>query len=84
MTFSSGMHLIDWCVFAAAMIGLVSLLIYCQRYSRSISDFLSASRCAGRYLLCVAQGAISWDVIGAVAIFEMFYEAGFTSQWWGF
>ena len=84
MTFSSGMHLIDWCVFAAAMIGMVSLLIYCQRYSRSISDFLSASRCAGRYLLCVAQGAISWDVIGAVAIFEMFYEAGFTSQWWGF
>ena len=82
MNFSSGMQTLDWCVFGATVVGLISLLIYCQRFSRSISDFLSASRCAGRYLLCVAQGAISWDVIGAVAVFEMFYEAGFTSQWW--
>ena len=82
MNLSSGMQTLDWCVFGATVVGLISLLIYCQRFSRSISDFLSASRCAGRYLLCVAQGAISWDVIGAVAVFEMFYEAGFTSQWW--
>ena len=63
MNLSSGMQTLDWCVFGATVVGLISLLIYCQRFSRSISDFLSASRCAGRYLLCVAQGAISWDVI---------------------
>jgi len=75
---------IDWSVVGAMFAVLIGILLYCQRYSRSISDFLSASRCAGRYLLCVAQGASSWDVIGAVAIFEMFYQAGFTSQWWSF
>ena len=84
MEFGQGMQLLDWIVFGGMIAGLIGLLIYCQRFSRSISDFLSASRCAGRYLLCVAQGAVSWDVIGAVATFEMFYEAGFTSQWWAF
>ncbi len=80
----SGMQGLDWCIFGGLVAALVALLIYCQRYSRSVSGFLSANRCAGRYLLCIAGGASSWDAIGAVAMFELFYEAGFSSQWWTF
>ena len=84
MTYNEGMAFWDWSIFAVLMFGILCILLYCQRYSKNVSDFLSASRCAGRYLLCVANSALAWDVIGAIGVFEMFYEAGFASQWWGF
>ena len=73
MAFNEGMAFWDWSIFAALIFGIICILLYCQRYSKNVSDFLSASRCAGRYLLCVADCALAWDVIGAIGVFEMFY-----------
>ncbi|MGE4565763.1 MAG: sodium:solute symporter, partial [Victivallaceae bacterium] len=54
------------------------------RLVKSVSDFLAANRCAGRYLLCVAQGMAGLGAISMAAYFEQYYQAGFAVQWWGF
>ena len=65
------------------MLGFVSAVaISTKKYTRSVSDFLAANRCAGRYLLCVATGTSSIGAISIVAMFEVYYETGFTALWW--
>jgi len=50
--------------------------------TRSVSDFLAASRCANRYLLTMASGLAGLGTITMAAHFEKFYVAGFGGLWW--
>lgn len=54
-----------------------------HKQMRSVADFLSANRCAGRYLLTVAQGMASFGAVSMVALWEKFYQGGFGSLFWG-
>ncbi len=74
------MHWIDW-----SIVGIIAALMIWmpaanQKHSRSVADFLSANRMAGRYLLTVAMGI--GGVVGFAALWEMLYKAGFPAQWW--
>ncbi len=73
----------DWSIVAAFLIGLALVAWYANRYTKSVADFLAANRCAGRYLLTIAQGAAGLAVINTIANFEKFYKAGFAIGWWG-
>jgi SSS family solute:Na+ symporter len=75
------MHWIDWSIIGLLAGLLVWMTFSAQKYSRSVADFLSANRLAGRYLLTVAVGI--GGVISFVATWEMLYNAGFPAQWWG-
>ena len=77
-----GMQTLDWCIIIGMIVFLISVLLYCNRYMRNAADFLAASRCAGRYVLSISGDMASFAVINSVAAFEMFYKAGFASQWW--
>lgn len=73
----------DW-LLVAFFLGIVAAaVIYTQRFVHGVTDFLSANRSAGRYLLCVADGMAGFGAITMVALFEMYYNAGFTANWWG-
>jgi len=50
---------------------------------RSVADYLSAGRSAGRYILSVAQGIAALGAISVVAMMEQNYIAGFSMSWWG-
>tara|TARA_Y100001968_G_scaffold312725_1_gene336202 strand:- start:535 stop:2517 length:1983 start_codon:yes stop_codon:yes gene_type:complete len=50
---------------------------------KSVSDFLSAGRTAGRYLISVSSGIAGLGAISIVMYLEMGYEAGFSLAWWG-
>ena len=65
-------------------ITIVTLLIAfgTQKYTKSVADFLAANRCAGKYLLTVAEGAAGIGVITILAHMEMYYHAGFAGTWW--
>lgn len=77
------MHPIDWTI-VAVMIGFLAFMaVFTRRYTRSVADFLAANRCAGRYLLTMAQGMAGMGAISIVANFEKFYQAGFAAGWWG-
>jgi SSS family solute:Na+ symporter len=64
------------------MVSITILAFWTKRYTQSVADFLSANRCAGRYLLTMAAGMSSLAVVSSVAAFEMYYEAGFSPSWW--
>ncbi|OHB58682.1 MAG: hypothetical protein A2Y12_14200 [Planctomycetes bacterium GWF2_42_9] len=66
--------------------GLIAVVVYSavstKKYTRSVADFLVASRCAGRYLLGVAQGEAGMGAITVIAFFEVFCQTGFTQSYW--
>jgi SSS family solute:Na+ symporter len=76
------MHWVDWSLF----LGLGGLLLTAawrtKKYTVSVADFLAANRCAGKYVLGVADGIAGLCAITIVAMFEMYYKAGFTAVWW--
>ena len=76
------LHWIDWLI-VVSLLGFICVSAYMtKQYMRSVADFLSANRCAGKYLLGVADGIAGLGAISIVARFEMHYKAGFTAAWW--
>jgi len=50
---------------------------------KSVTDFLSAGRTAGRYLLSVSSGIAGLGAISVVMYLEMGFVSGFSLAWWG-
>ncbi|AQT68110.1 putative transporter [Anaerohalosphaera lusitana] len=73
---------IDWAIVASLLIVLTVGAISAKRYTKSVSGFLAAERCGGRYLISVAMGMAMMGVISLVWLFEQNYDVGFTSVWW--
>ncbi len=79
----ANLHATDFIIIAVILAVIAGFALHTQRYSRSVADFLSANRCAGRYLLTVATGMAGIGAVSIVAMWEQFYQAGFTAQFWG-
>ena len=77
------MQPLDWGIVAGLLVVLTAGALYTRRYTRSVSGFLAAERCGGRYLISMAQAMAGLGVISLVFWFEMYYENGFTGYWWG-
>ncbi|MBC8102632.1 MAG: sodium:solute symporter, partial [Cytophagales bacterium] len=77
------LSLFDWSIVAALLVALLTIAAYARRYTRGVTDFLSANRCAGRYLLTLSEGLTALGLVGVIANFEKFYKAGFAASWWG-
>jgi solute:Na+ symporter, SSS family len=78
------MTFIDWAIVVGSMIFLIAVVAGSRRYMRSVADFLSAGRSAGRYLITVSQGISMLGSITIVGMWEMNYVAGFNLRWWEF
>lgn len=78
------MHWIDWSIVVLILGLMISGVVISKRYMRSIADFLSAGRTAGRYMVSVASGIAGLGAITVIANFEMNFNAGFAMTWWGF
>lgn len=74
---------IDWTIVLGFVGALTLLAAYTKRYTKSVSDFLAADRCAGRYLLTMSEGMAGLGAASVIANFEKFYKAGFAASWWG-
>ena len=75
------LHLIDWVIVGAMLAMVFALTWYFKRFVRGVSDFMAANRLAGGYMLAIAPGMIAAS--GLVAAFEMTYNNGVSSAWWG-
>lgn len=73
---------IDYSLIAAWVAVIVGVSIFSRRLSSSVADFLSANRCAGRYLLCTATDMGTFAAIYMIAVFQQFYQSGFPGEWW--
>lgn len=76
------MHWIDSSIVIVTIIGVLLVAWYTKRHTRSVSDFLSANRCAGRYLLTVSDGMATISLVSILAMCELYYETGFNASWW--
>lgn len=73
---------LDWSIVTVCLALLVWAAWLTKKYTRSVADFLSGNRCAGRYLLGIAEGISGAGAITYIAYFEMYYKAGFALTWW--
>ncbi len=76
------MHWIDWLILALFVAFISGAAWYTKRFTNSVVDFLSANRVAGKYLLGIGDDMASFGAITMVAMFEVYYKAGFTGIWW--
>ncbi len=61
---------------------VATVALWARRYNRSVADFMTANRCAGRYMLAVANGMGWFGAITIMAVWQRNYQAGFTGEWW--
>jgi SSS family solute:Na+ symporter len=76
------MDLLDWLIIIGFMAFLFYMAFKASRYNKSVADFLAANRCAGRYLLGVAEGTAVMGAISVVVVCEIFYKSGFAPTFW--
>lgn len=78
------MHLnaLDWTIIIVFVGIIMGIAAYTRRYARGVADFLSANRCAGRYLLCISQGMAVMGAASIISEFQHYYITGFSGAWW--
>ncbi|MEI9997919.1 MAG: sodium:proline symporter [Verrucomicrobiota bacterium] len=76
------MQLLDWLIVALPLLVVGAVTAYANRYLKSVADFMSGGRLAGRYLLSTARSEMGAGAIGYVAMFEWFGHGGFSVTWW--
>ena len=77
------LHLVDWLIVFIALVGMFYSVSFSSGLMKSVTDFLSAGRTAGRYLISVSSGVAGLGAISVVMFLEMGYIAGFSLAWWG-
>ena len=74
---------IDWLIVLAALGGMIYSVSMTKGLMKSVTDFLSAGRTAGRYVLSISSGVAGLGAISIVMFLEMGYVAVFSLSWWG-
>ena len=73
---------IDWSI-VAVMFGIIlSGVLISKRFMKSVADFMTAGRTAGRYLVSVTGGVAALGAITVIAQFEFYFQSGFCMNWW--
>ena len=62
---------IDWLIIAVVLLGMIYSVSFTKGLMKSVTDFLSAGRTAGRYLISVSQGAAGLGAISIVSFLEV-------------
>ena len=76
------MFWLDWILVIVPLLLVVFIGCKSQKYVKGVSDFLAASRCAGRYVVAVAGGEAAMGLISVIAIVEREYHCGFAFSFW--
>ena len=76
------MTLCDWLILIIPTAIVMGVGIYSMKYVRSVADFLSAGRVAGRYVISVGDVAAALSIIGLAAYVEVHYKTGFALVFW--
>jgi SSS family solute:Na+ symporter len=77
------LHWIDWTIVFGTTAFFVIVAYMTKQYVKSTADFLSANRCAGRYLLTMSDGsAAGLGLITIMASWQLFSKVGFAGDWW--
>lgn len=73
---------LDWLIVIIPVAFVLWTGYYSRRYLRDITDFLSAGRVCGRYVISVGDIAAALSILGLVAYVEVHYKTGFALAFW--
>jgi SSS family solute:Na+ symporter len=76
------MTALDWLIVILPLAAVFAVAAYTNRYVTSVADFLSAGRCAGRYLLANAKGESESGLSSSISSFEIILVSGFVLDFW--
>jgi solute:Na+ symporter, SSS family len=76
------MHILDWAIVASLLVFITSVVMQSRRHVKSVADFLVAGRSVGRNMMALAEGSVWIGAVNIIAMFEMYYNGGFSSIWW--
>ena len=77
------LSVIDWMIVIIVLGGMIYSVSLTKGLMKSVSDFLSAGRTAGRYVISISSGVAGLGAISIVMFLEMGYVSGFSLSWWG-
>ena len=77
------MNPLDWLLVFLPLVVVLSVGLYARNHVKSVADFMSGNRSAGRYLLAIASGELQTGAVVFAASFEVISRAGFAMGWWG-
>ena len=80
---SVNLAFVDWMIVIIVLGVMIYSVSMTKGLMKSVSDFLSAGRTAGRYVLSISSGVAGLGAISIVMFLEMGYVAGFSLSWWG-
>ena len=72
----------DWLILILPVCFIMYMGFNARRYVRGVSDFLSAGRLCGRYVISMGDVANALSIIGLVSYIEMHYKTGFSVGFW--
>ena len=73
----------DWLILILPVCFVMYMGFHSRRYVRGVSDFISAGRLCGRYVISMGDVANALSIIGLVGYIEMRYKTGFSVSFWG-
>ena len=76
------MQTVDWILVILPLVVVLGFALYTKRFVKSVADFLSGGRCAGRYLLANARGESDSGLSNTSAMFEKILISGFVLSFW--
>ena len=71
-----------WLIIVVPVLAVCCAAVRCHRYVRSVSDFLVAGRCAGRYVLLSGGIMGSLSVVSFISAAEANYNTGYAMSFW--
>ncbi|HEY8965683.1 MAG TPA: hypothetical protein VIM58_04520, partial [Candidatus Methylacidiphilales bacterium] len=74
---------LDYVVLLIPLALVLGVTFALRRYMRSVSDFLAASRTAGRYVICTSISESGAGVMGLVLALEVYSRTGVSMGFWG-
>ena len=76
------MSLVDWLIVVVPTLLILGIGLYSRKYIKGVTDFLSAGRVAGRYVISAGDVANALSIIGLVSFVEVHYKTGFALVFW--
>ena len=74
---------IDWLIVFFLLGGMFYSVNASKGLMKGVTDFLSAGRTAGRYVISVSSGVAGLGAITLISFLEVGYIGGFAFSWWG-
>ena len=70
---------LDWLTLLIPIVVTGIIGIKTRKYTRSVADFMSASRVAGRYLVATASNEAVFGITNVIGQYEIFFISGFAA-----